>query len=76
MEKYRKEEYCFFNHSLTKWQNISPEVEICKSGAAGICLKDGDELLLRGFGPSLCWNHCMDNSSLPALKNEGSMKNQ
>lgn len=44
MYKYRKKEDCFFNHSLTKWQNVSAEVEICKSVTAGICLKDGDEL--------------------------------
>lgn len=43
--KNRGKDNYFLNRSFTKWQNISAEVEICKTLASGIYLKNEDKLI-------------------------------
>lgn len=43
--KNREKDNYFFNRSITKWQNVSAEVEICKTLVAGIYLKNEDKLI-------------------------------
>lgn len=72
----REKDNYFFNHGVTKWQNLSAEVEICETLNCWDLFEEWRQTDLMGFTPSLCWNYCMDNSCLPALKNDGTIKNE